>query len=110
MTRPPQQGVALAVGVRLGVDAGRAVVEITDSGVGMDADFISQRLFRPFDTTKGNAGMGVGVYQSREFVQSVGGDIDVTSAPGAGTTFRIRLPMASGDPDSSRAEQLELAS
>ncbi|MCP5157209.1 MAG: PEP-CTERM system histidine kinase PrsK [Ectothiorhodospiraceae bacterium] len=98
------------VTVRLRTEADRAVVEIIDSGVGMDADFISQRLFRPFDTTKGNAGMGVGVYQSREFVQSAGGDIDVTSAPGAGTTFTIRLPMSSGDLDSPRAEQLELAS
>jgi signal transduction histidine kinase len=60
----------------------------------MDARFISERLFRPFDTTKGNAGMGVGVYESREFVIEAGGDLDVTSTPGKGTTFRLRLPLA----------------
>jgi signal transduction histidine kinase len=71
----------------------RAVIEIHDNGCGMDERFIRERLFRPFNTTKGNAGMGIGVYESREFVHALGGEIDVTSKPGAGTTFFLRLPL-----------------
>jgi signal transduction histidine kinase len=59
----------------------------------MDARFISERLFRPFDTTKGNAGMGVGVYEAREFARTHGGGLDVQSTPGKGTVFRLRLPI-----------------
>lgn len=73
-----------------------AVIEISDNGCGMDERFIRERLFRPFITTKGNAGMGIGVYESREFVHAVGGDIDVHSRPGAGTTFYLRLPLLTG--------------
>jgi signal transduction histidine kinase len=82
------------VSVRVKCQDASAVLEIADTGCGMDAHFISERLFRPFDTTKGNAGMGVGVYESREFVIDAGGDLDVTSTPGQGTTFRVRLPLA----------------
>ena len=59
----------------------------------MDADFIAERLFKPFDTTKGNAGMGVGVYESREFVHALGGEITVESTPRRGTLFRVKLPV-----------------
>ena len=64
----------------------------------MDAEFIAERLFRPFETTKGNAGMGIGVYESREFVRGLGGRIDVTSTPGSGTVFKLMLPLAAGSP------------
>ena len=60
----------------------------------MAAAFVRQRLFRPFDSTKGSKGMGIGAYQAREFIRSVGGDINVASQPGVGTTFTIRLPLA----------------
>jgi len=73
----------------------KAVIEVADTGCGMDAQFIAQRLFRPFDTTKGNAGMGIGVYESREFVHSAGGDLEVQSTLGQGTVFRLRLPLES---------------
>ncbi|MBT6276962.1 MAG: PEP-CTERM system histidine kinase PrsK, partial [Chromatiales bacterium] len=69
------------------------LIEITDSGCGMDADFIASRLFKPFDTTKGNAGMGIGVYESREFVRIYGGSLEVISEPGRGTTFAFRFPI-----------------
>ena len=68
-----------------------AVVEIQDNGCGMDAIFQRERLFRPFDTTKGNAGMGIGVYESREFIHGLGGQLDVRSVLGEGTTFTIHL-------------------
>jgi signal transduction histidine kinase len=61
----------------------------------MDAAFIRDRLFRPFDTTKGDTGMGVGAYDSREYIRSLGGDINVSSTPGSGSTFRISLPVGS---------------
>ncbi len=59
----------------------------------MDAAFIRDRLFKPFDTTKGNAGMGIGVYEGREFIRVMNGKIEVFSEPGAGTTFTISLPL-----------------
>ena len=81
------------VTLRLVREADAAVIEVEDDGVGMDAEFVRERLFKPFDTTKGNAGMGVGAYEAREFVRAHGGTIDVRSAPGEGTTFRLRFPL-----------------
>ena len=68
------------------------IVEIKDNGHGMDADFIRDRLFKPFDTTKGNAGMGIGMYESRAFVQQLGGDIHVQSETGEGTAITLLIP------------------
>lgn len=68
------------------------VVDIEDTGIGMDSEFIEQRLFKPFDTTKGNAGMGIGMYESREFIQQLGGEIRVNSTPGKGTTISLFIP------------------
>jgi C4-dicarboxylate-specific signal transduction histidine kinase len=65
---------------------------ITDNGNGMSAEFIATRLFRPFDSTKGVSGMGIGVYQCREYIRSINGNIQVTSIENAGTTFTITLP------------------
>ena len=69
-----------------------AVVAIRDNGCGMDAKFIRERLFKPFTTTKGNAGMGIGVYESYEFARAAGGELTVVSQPGQGSTFFLRLP------------------
>ncbi len=66
-------------------------IVIEDNGQGMDEAFIRDRLFRPFQTTKGNAGMGIGVYEAREYIASLGGRIDVESAPGSGTRFTVQL-------------------
>jgi putative PEP-CTERM system histidine kinase len=68
------------------------VVDIRDDGHGMDADFIRNRLFKPFDTTKGNAGMGIGMYESREFIRQLGGEIQVSSIPGEGTVISLHFP------------------
>jgi putative PEP-CTERM system histidine kinase len=65
---------------------------ISDSGHGMDEKFIRERLFKPFDTTKGNAGMGIGAYEAREFVKTLGGSLKVSSVPGQGTEVFIELP------------------
>jgi putative PEP-CTERM system histidine kinase len=71
-----------------------AVVEVQDTGSGMDAEFIRDRLFRPFSTTKGNSGMGIGAYETREFIRKLGGEVEVISRPGEGTTFRMRIPIS----------------
>jgi putative PEP-CTERM system histidine kinase len=72
---------------------GEAQVTVVDDGVGMDETFMRERLFRPFDSTKGAKGMGIGAYQVREYVRSLGGDVDVWSEPARGTRFCIRLPL-----------------
>ena len=68
------------------------VIEIKDTGHGMDEDFIRDRLFKPFDTTKGNAGMGIGMFESREFVRQLGGDIRVKSKPEKGSIITLQIP------------------
>lgn len=77
--------------VRLKFEQDHAVIEVTDTGCGMDADFMRNQLFRPFRSTKGS-GMGIGTFESREFVRELGGEIDVVSERERGTTFRIRIP------------------
>ena len=67
---------------------------VTDSGHGMDEEFIKNRLFRPFDSTKGLTGMGIGAYECREVITALGGQVVVESQPGQGTVFRIMLPLA----------------
>jgi putative PEP-CTERM system histidine kinase len=69
-----------------------AVVELNDSGQGMSPAFIRERLFKPFESTKA-AGMGIGVFESREYIREVGGQLEVTSEPAVGTTFRVILPL-----------------
>ncbi len=59
----------------------------------MSADFIRDRLFKPFDTTKGNAGMGIGAHDALNFIQQQLGALEVQSELGFGTTFTIRLPL-----------------
>ncbi len=78
-------------------DHNDVLIKISDNGCGMDAAFLRERLFRPFDTTKGNAGMGLGCYQARETIRSFGGDLTVISEPGHGTTFTLRLARADTD-------------
>ncbi len=80
------------VGVRLFEKAEQIVVEVTDNGCGMDKEFILKRLFKPFDSTKGLTGMGIGAFESREYIRTLGGDIEVESTPGKGSLFRITLP------------------
>lgn len=94
------------VTVRLYREANLAALDVRDTGSGMTRQFVAERLFRPFDTTKGNAGMGMGMYESREFVRAFGGNISVDSTPGEGTLIRIHLPLAK-DPLAARAALAE---
>jgi hypothetical protein len=94
----------LEVRVRVYRQGDSAVIEVADNGVGMSADFVRDRLFKPFSSTK-QSGMGIGTYESQQYVQSIGGRIDVESRPGTGTTFRVTLRLA--DPAEATQEALE---
>jgi hypothetical protein len=80
------------VRIRIGAEGPDAVIEIADSGCGMSEAFVRERLFRPFQTTKGN-GMGIGVYEVAQYAKDMGGRIEVESRPGAGTRFRLSFPL-----------------
>lgn len=84
-------GKAGRVDVRLREAGEMAAAEIVDNGPGMDSKFLSNRLFRPFDTTK-RSGYGIGVYESRDYANALGGRLEVASEPGQGTIMRICLP------------------
>jgi putative PEP-CTERM system histidine kinase len=75
-------------------DDGSLALAVIDTGTGMEDEFIRERLFKPFDSTKGSKGMGIGAYQARQFMQALGGDVRVTSAPGKGTRFELLFPAA----------------
>lgn len=83
------------VSVRLHTDDNQAIVEVEDNGHGMESEFIRTRLFKPFDTTKGLTGMGIGAYESRDYIQSLGGDLQVSSKVGSGSRFVFRIPVVS---------------
>jgi putative PEP-CTERM system histidine kinase len=83
-----------AVILRSATQAGKLVIEVADQGPGMTPEFVQNDLFRPLRTTKAG-GHGIGAYQTRELIRAAGGELDVVSFPGAGTTMRIVLPLAS---------------
>lgn len=72
-------------------DGHRATIDVIDRGTGMTPTFIRDALFRPFTTSK-PLGSGIGAFQARELVREAGGELQVSSTPGAGTTVRILLP------------------
>ena len=80
------------VWVKLQQSAGRALVEVGDTGAGMTPEFIQTRLFRPFNSTKAS-GMGIGSYESFQYVKELGGSIDVKSELGHGTVVSLLLPL-----------------
>jgi putative PEP-CTERM system histidine kinase len=73
-------------------------IDIIDSGVGMSPEFIRTRLFQPFASTK-EAGFGIGAFEARALVQSMGGRLEVDSREGEGSRFTIFLPAAEPDSD-----------
>jgi len=77
------------------LEARQVLIQIADDGVGMTDDFIRTGLFQPFRSTK-TTGMGIGAFESREYLREIGGSVDVTSRLDHGTTFSIRLPLGEG--------------
>jgi len=79
--------------LRTSVAGGRMIVEVSDTGQGMSVE-VQKRIFEPFFTTKAEgAGTGLGLSVSFGIVQTHGGTLTVHSAPGAGATFRLTLPI-----------------
>jgi putative PEP-CTERM system histidine kinase len=76
--------------------SGAVQVEISDTGLGMTEEFMRDRLYKPFESTK-PAGMGIGAFESREYIHELGGALEVSSRPQQGTTFRVILPMYTQD-------------
>jgi putative PEP-CTERM system histidine kinase len=85
----PREG---SVRIALRRHDGQVQVQITDTGEGMSEEFIRERLFRPFESTK-SAGMGIGAFESRSYIEELGGQLEVSSRPPFGSTFSIRLPV-----------------
>jgi putative PEP-CTERM system histidine kinase len=76
-------------------------IVISDKGCGMDADFVRNRLFQPFASTK-NGGFGIGSFEARSLVTAMGGRVCVDSRPGQGTSFTILLAAADAPSETER--------
>jgi signal transduction histidine kinase len=84
-------GGSITIMAELEQAAGIVELRITDSGSGIPADFL-RHIFEPFFTTKRGKGTGLGLSMSQSCVRSHGGDIQVESVEGRGTTVRVTLP------------------
>jgi signal transduction histidine kinase len=82
-----------AVTVRVDSSDAGVTIAISDKGIGMDGDFIRNRLFEPFASTK-PGGFGIGAFEARSLITAMGGRLSVDSRLGRGTTFTITLPAA----------------
>ncbi len=78
-------------------NAQRARVVVEDNGCGMSPEFILERLSRPFQTTKAS-GMGIGVFETRQYLEEIGGTLRYDSEVGVGTRVTIELSMSRRDP------------
>ena len=78
------------VGLRVKRAGEQVLIEVADRGRGMTPEFVRERLFKPFQTTK-ETGMGIGAFECQQYVQQVGGSIEVESSPEGGTRVRVRL-------------------
>ena len=79
------------VTIRVRHESRRVVIDVIDVGTGMSPEFVRDQLFRPFGTSK-QGGSGIGAYQARDLVREAGGELEVISEPGRGTTMRLLLP------------------
>lgn len=85
-------GATDRVWIRVDRYGSHARVEVGDEGHGMSEEFVQTRLFKPFQTTK-EAGMGIGTYESFQYVQELGGKLSVDSQVGKGTVVGLLLPL-----------------
>ena len=86
------QGGTLKISTQVAGDGG-VEVSFSDTGCGMSNDII-ERIFDPFYTTKGESGSGIGLFLCRNIMKEHGGSLTVSSQPGCGSTFTIKLPAA----------------
>ena len=95
------------VTLKLSRENSQAVITIADSGCGMSEQFIRDRLFKPFESTKA-AGMGIGAYESEQYVRERGGRMMVQSIEGKGTVFRVTLPIHVAEGANEPGAELEV--
>jgi putative PEP-CTERM system histidine kinase len=93
-----------AVTVRVDRNGGEIAIAICDQGKGMNAEFVRNRLFQPFASTK-ETGFGIGAFEAQTLVTAMGGRISVESRPGKGSQFTIHLAAA----EEPRAKQRKIA-
>jgi len=94
------------VALRVFEEGEYAVVEVVDTGTGMSSEFVRERLFKPFQSTK-PTGMGIGAYESSQYVGELGGRILVDSRPDAGTRIKVFLPRVGANRDVPQAEETD---
>jgi len=95
------------VRVETGEEGTWAFLRVHDSGCGMTDEFMAHELFRPFRTTK-KKGLGIGLYQCRQIVESHGETIEARSEAGVGSVFTVLLPkMAREDEQDARSRSVE---
>lgn len=82
----------------------KATIEVGDTGQGMTKEFIRDRLFKPFQSTK-DSGMGIGAYESAQYVRELGGEMSVESEPGIGTRILVSLPLFTINTESDLRER-----
>jgi signal transduction histidine kinase len=100
---PPGGAIAvLAEKVRF---ADMIELRVRDTGSGIPADILPH-VFEPFFTTKRGKGTGLGLSITRNYVRSHGGDIQLESIPGSGTTVRVTLPLQQAGKPVSLAEEV----
>jgi signal transduction histidine kinase len=80
------------VWLEVGRSSGQARIVVGDNGHGMSPEFVQTRLFKPFNTTK-RGGMGIGAYESFQYLRELGGSIAVESEIDRGTIVTILLPL-----------------
>lgn len=93
-----------AVLLRIAAEGSSARVQVLDQGVGMSAEFIRERLFKPFQSTK-QQGMGIGAYESLQYVRELGGKMEVHSQPGEGTCVTFLLPLFHQQPTNGLSDR-----
>ena len=76
------------------MDEEKLLIGIQDTGCGMEPEFIHSSLYKPFVTTKGEKGTGIGVYEAREYIYALGGKLFVKSQKNIGSTFSLEIPLA----------------
>jgi signal transduction histidine kinase len=92
------------VSVRVERHGDEIAIAISDSGHGMDSEFIRNRLFQPFASTKAS-GFGIGAFEAQSLVSAMGGRISVESRPGEGSQFTIHVAAV----EAPREEQRKIA-
>ncbi len=86
----------VTIGVVCDTEADRVRITVSDNGAGMTPETLAE-IFNLFVSTKGARGTGLGLTVSRKILREHGGDIHVTSQPGAGSTFVLEFPLRTAD-------------